>query len=50
LCWRSEDATGINVETVVQLVNEKGVPFEPATNPLRQIFKAGESMRADDAF
>jgi len=32
--WRSEDATGINVETVCARGTEKGVPFEPAYQPL----------------
>lgn len=48
--WKPEEATGINVATVMQLVSEKGEPFETSANPLHQVFKTGESMRAESAF
>lgn len=48
--WPPDEATGLKVETVVQLVNEKGEPCPDTDNPFHQIFTAGETVRAHDAF
>ncbi len=48
--WTAEDATGIDMESVIQLVNEKGEPIQYADNPFRQIFQAGQSLRGKDMF
>lgn len=48
--WLPEEATGLNVRTVIQLVNDKGEPFADADNPFRQIFTSGETLRVNNAF
>lgn len=49
LCgWKPDEATGIDVGQVVQLVNEKGEAYPDTDNPFRQIFKAGQSLRGRD--
>jgi PAS domain S-box-containing protein len=48
--WGAEDATGIDMESVIQLVNDKGEPITYADNPFRQIFQAGQSLRGKDMF
>ena len=48
--WPPDEATGLKVETVVQLVNDKGEPCPDADNPFHQIFAAGETVRAHNAF
>ncbi len=46
--WSPEEATGLSVDSVIQLVNEKGEPCAQADNPFYQIFEAGQSLRAKD--
>jgi PAS domain S-box-containing protein len=48
--WKPDEATGIDVQTVLQLVNDKGEPYAEADNPFRQIFTAGEALRVKNAF
>lgn len=48
--WPIEEATGISVQGVIQLVNDKGEAYSDANNPFRQIFSNGQSMRVTDAF
>lgn len=43
--WPPDEATGIDVGSVIQLVNEKGEPITDAENPFRQVFQAGQSVR-----
>lgn len=51
LCgWKPDEATGIAVEQVVQLVNEKGEKYSEDENPFQQIFKAGQSLRGRDVW
>lgn len=51
LCgWPIDEATGINVQTVLKLVNEKGEPRDDGDNPFNQIFKSGQSVRDNSAF
>lgn len=48
--WKVDDATGIDVGQVLQLVNEKGEQLDDSQNPLHQIFSAAQSIHASDAF
>ncbi len=46
--WPTDEATGLTVETVMQLINEKGEPCPESENPFYQVFEAGQSLRAKD--
>lgn len=48
--WNIEDATGINVTNVIQLVNQKGELIDQAENPLVKVFTSGQSQISDDKF
>jgi PAS domain S-box-containing protein len=48
--WTTDEATGIDVASVIKLVNEKGEPVADAVNPFQQIFETGQGQRAKDAF
>ncbi len=48
--WTAEDATGINVTNVLQLVNQKGELIDDSTNPLKAVFASGESQLSDNLF
>lgn len=48
--WSAEDATGINANNVLKLVNEKGEPVAEANNPLALVFSKGESQLSEDAY
>lgn len=46
--WPAEEATGIGVQAVLQLVDEKGEPY--AGSPFAQIFMDGQNLRVNDAY
>jgi PAS domain S-box-containing protein len=48
--WQLEDATGVDVNNVIQLINEKGEAYEDSSNPLKQVFKEAKSIRDDQAY
>jgi PAS domain S-box-containing protein len=48
--WPPDEATGISVRTVIQLVNEKGESYGEADNPFKQIFSSNQSLRVNSAF
>lgn len=48
--WTADEATGIDISSVMQLVNEKSEPVAEANNPLFQAFQTGQSMRGKDVF
>ncbi len=49
LCgWKTDEATGINVDSVVQLVNSKNEKLDASQNPLHQIFSTGNPMTNND--
>jgi PAS domain S-box-containing protein len=51
LCgWPADEATSINVKTVLKLVDEKGEPLTDDENPFDQIFKLGQTIRDNSAF
>ncbi|HZL08210.1 MAG TPA: ATP-binding protein [Candidatus Dormibacteraeota bacterium] len=49
--WNADEATSININAVIQLVNEKGEAFAEADNPFQKIFTAGgENLNINNAF
>lgn len=48
--WPPEEATGIDVSSVIRLVNEKGEEIAEAENPFHQVFKAGQTVRGKNMF
>ena len=51
LCgWKTEEATGINVNNVVKLVTDKGEAYPEESNPLLQIFATGQSLHGESTF
>ena len=48
--WPTDEATGIDIRTVIQLVNEKGEAYGDGDNPFRQIFSSAQSLRVNNAF
>ncbi|HET8991685.1 MAG TPA: ATP-binding protein [Candidatus Saccharimonadales bacterium] len=49
LCgWKTDEATGINVDSVVQLVNSKNERLDNNQNPLHQIFSTGQTVTNND--
>jgi len=51
LCgWKQEEASGLVVESVMQLVNEKGEPYPDTEDPFKQVFSTGKNIRVNTAF
>ena len=48
--WNAEEAVGIDVQAVIQLVNDKGEAYASADNPFRQVFTSGQNLRVNDSF
>jgi PAS domain S-box-containing protein len=48
--WRVEDAGGIGIDQVLKLVNDKSEPCPDNENPLKQVFRTGESIRSNQLF
>lgn len=48
--WPTEEATGIDITSVIKLVTEKGEPVSDVDNPFQQVFTAGQSIRGKDIF
>ena len=46
--WPADEANGLVVQSVIQLVTEKGEPYP--TDPFQQIFTTGQAARLNDAF
>src|SRR5665213_25839 len=46
--WNADEATNLNINSVIQLVTEKGEAYSPAENPFQQIFTTGENLRVND--
>ena len=46
--WKVEDATGINLDAVMQLVNNKGEKQAASENPIHQVFGTGQSLTSTD--
>jgi two-component system, OmpR family, sensor histidine kinase VicK len=51
LCgWNPDEATGLNVDNILQLVDEKGQAIDASKNPIAQTYQTGQSTHANDAF
>lgn len=48
--WNADEAIGIDVQAVIQLVNDKGEAYANADNPFRQVFATGQNLRVNDSF
>src|SRR3954451_21098360 len=48
--WGPDEATGLDIASVIQLVNEKGEAMSPSGNPFKQVFEDGQVQRNDNAF
>lgn len=48
--WKQEEALNLNVNSVVQLLTEKGEPLSESDNPIARVFKIGQTQRDDNAF
>jgi PAS domain S-box-containing protein len=48
--WTQSEATGLQVQSVLQLVDEKGEILSKENNPLSRIFNAGQPLRLNNAF
>jgi len=47
--WKVDEATDINVKTVIKLANEKGQVISDDQTPFTQIFKTGQTIRDNKA-
>jgi two-component system sensor histidine kinase VicK len=49
LCgWKPDEASGISVDSVIALVNNKGERLETNQNPLHAVFESGQSLTNND--
>ena len=48
--WTTDDANGVNVKQVIQLVNAKNEAYSEEENPLNKVFKLGKAMRDNSSF
>jgi two-component system, OmpR family, sensor histidine kinase VicK len=48
--WPPEEATGIDIASVIKLVNEKGEAVPDQDNPFYRVFDVKQSMRGKDIF
>ncbi len=48
--WPADEATGIDVGSVIKLVNEKGEAVPDNENPFYKVFDEGQSVRGKDMF
>jgi PAS domain S-box-containing protein len=47
--WTAKDAKGIDVKTVIKLVDDKGQLYEESFNPFAKVFKVGQTVRDNKA-
>jgi len=48
--WKQEDATNINIDLVLKLVNNKNEPYSQDQNPIDKAFSTQEIIRDNDAY
>jgi two-component system, OmpR family, sensor histidine kinase VicK len=48
--WDPNEATGLNVHSVMQFVNAKNQPYALSDNPLQRVFELGQTIRDNNAF
>lgn len=46
--WPADEAIGISIQAVLQLVNDKGEPY--GSNPFEEVFAAGQNLRVSNAY
>lgn len=47
--WDPSEATGLNVTTVMKLLDSKAQPYEDSVNPLVNVFQLGQNIRDNGA-
>lgn len=47
--WKMDEATGINVDQVMKLVDDKEQPIDENLNPLKQIFATNQTIRSNSS-
>jgi two-component system, OmpR family, sensor histidine kinase VicK len=48
--WPPDEATGLSVRAVIQLVNEKGEAYGDGDDPFRRIFASDQNLRVNNTF
>lgn len=48
--WKADDAAGINVKAVIQLVDDKGEVIPDSQNPLDNVFRRAEAIKNNGLF
>jgi len=48
LGWGKQDALALNYKSVLQLVDLKGAPIDPATDPVQQVLNTNQQIRNND--
>lgn len=48
LGWGKQDALALNYKSVLQLVDLKGAPIDPATDPIQQVLNTNQQIRNND--
>ncbi len=48
--WPVNEATGIDVNNSLKLINAKGEPYSATDNPFTKVFSAGQAIRDNNAF
>jgi two-component system sensor histidine kinase VicK len=47
--WESSDSMNLDFHSIIHIVNDKGQPYEDATNPLHRVFVEGVTIRDNTA-
>ena len=47
--WKSTDTTGINILSVIKLVDDKNQPYDDSLNPIKKVFSTGLTLRDNNA-
>ncbi len=48
LGWGKQDALALNYKSVLQLVDLKGAPIDPSTDPIQQVLNTNQQIRNND--
>lgn len=48
--WGTDDANGVNINQVIQLVNAKGEAYDQEENPVNKVFKTGKPIRDNNSY
>ncbi len=47
--WKATDATGINIFSVIKLIDNKNQPYNDSINPIKKVFLTGQTLRDNNA-